>query len=198
MTRRTRTPLRQLLRRADGVSALEFALIAPAFVLTVVGIMEVSMIAFATSLLEGGLREAARFGITGLAGNNGTREQRIVDIINENGAGIVTVDPTNVTTRTYKNFTDIGDPEPFVDLDGSGDYTPGEPFTDVNCSGAWEADMGGLGAGDGGDVVIYEVNYDYPLMTGMLAPFLGQNGTFPLSASVAVRNEPFASGAPTC
>lgn len=196
MTRET--PLRRLLGQAEGVSLIEFAILAPAFLLTVVGIMELSMIAFATSVLEGGLREAARFGITGLDPSNGTREQRIVEIINENGAGLVVIGQEHISTRTYANFTDIGDPEPYVDLDGSGDYTAGEPFTDVNCSGFWEADMGGSGAGDGGDVVIYEVNYDYSLLTGMLRPFLGQDGKFPLSASVAVRNEPFDSGAPTC
>lgn len=198
MTLRPRYSFRRLLRDSEGVTAVEFAFIAPIFLLTVLGIMEVSMIAFATSLLEGGLREAARFGITGLAANNGSREQRIVEIINEHGAGIVTVSPVDVTTRTYANFTDIGDPEPYVDTNGDGSYSPGEPFTDVNCSGAWEEDMGQSGAGDGGDVVIYEVLYEHRLMTGVLLPIFGQGGKFPISASVAVRNEPFGSGTPTC
>ena len=48
-------------RRSDGVSAIEFAFVAPVLLLFIVGTMELGMILFADSLLEGGLREAARF-----------------------------------------------------------------------------------------------------------------------------------------
>ena len=37
----------------------------------------------------------------------------------------------------------------------------------------------------------YKVKYDWPLLTGLLTPLLGQNGYVTLSVSAAVRNEPF-------
>jgi hypothetical protein len=58
--------------------------------------------------------------------------------------------------------------------------------------------MGRAGLGAGGDVVIYQVNYDWPLLTGLLAPFIGTDGKVPLGASVAVRNEPYEGGAAGC
>jgi hypothetical protein len=195
-------PLRGLFARLwrgrEGASALEFAFVVPPLMLILIGIMELAMIGFATSVLEGGLREAARFGITGLQPGNGTREQHIVNIINEHGADLVTIDTNNIATLVYQDFGSIGDPEPYVDLDGSGAYDGGEPFTDVNCNGAWDEDMGRAGLGAGGDVVIYQVNYDWPLLTGLLAPFIGTDGKVPLGASVAVRNEPYEGGAAGC
>jgi hypothetical protein len=187
-------------RRSEGTAALEFAFVASTLVLLVVGTMEVSRIMFAISLLEGGLREAARFGITGQEQNQAARKQRIVDIILEHGAGVVKIDATNVQTQVYENFSAIGKPEDFVDtfIPLNNAYDVGEPYTDVNCNGQWDADQGRAGLGGGGEVVLYNVDYDLPLMTGLLAPLIGSAGTFRLGASVAVRNEPFFGGDPGC
>ena len=44
-------------------------------------------------------------------------------------------------------------------------------------------------------MVVYKVKYDWPLLTGLLTPLLGQNGYVTLSVSTAVRNEPFPAAA---
>ena len=58
--------------------------------------------------------------------------------------------------------------------------------------------LGSAGAGSGGDVVLYRVDYEWPLLVGMMAPVFGNDGKVPLSASVAVRNEPYSESTPTC
>ncbi len=190
--------LGRLRRRDDGSTILEFAFVAPVLFILLFGGMEVGMIFFADSLLEGGLREAARFGLTGAPPETGTREDHIIEVVNANGAGVVVIDQTNVETVVYPNFTSIGEPEPYTDENGNGVHDVGEPYTDINCNNQWDPDQGKAGLGHGGEVVLYSVNYELSLMTGLLAPFLGKDGKFPLAASVVVRNEPFNSGNPNC
>lgn len=190
--------LRRLERRRDGTAALEFAFVAPALLLLTIGTMEISMIFFGNALLEGGLRESARFGLTGAMPPSGTREDHVVEVVNAHGAGIVNVTAADVTTLVYPNFTSIGQAEPYTDEDGSMSYNNPEPFTDVNCNGSWDPDMGRAGLGSGGEVVVYTVNFDMPMMTGLLSGMMGVGGKIPLTASVTVRNEPFDSGFPGC
>jgi len=194
--------MRQTLCRfqhcTGGVAAVEFAFAAPILIMVVIGIMEVSMIFFASTLLEGGLREAARFGITGSEPTQGSREERIVEIVNGHGVGLITITAEDIDILVYSNFTSIGEPEPYADQNTNGEYDIGEPFTDINCNGDWDEDMGGAGAGSGGDVVLYRVDYEWPLLVGLLAPIFGNDGKVPLSASVAVRNEPYSESTPTC
>ena len=70
--------------------------------------MEVSRVGLAMSLLEGGLREASRFGITVLEPESGTREDEILALLNHHGAGLVTVDQSHINTLVYPNFGSIG------------------------------------------------------------------------------------------
>ena len=193
-----RHQLHHLRRQSDGSTVLEFAFVAPVLMVLLVGSMEVGMIFFASSLLEGGLREASRFGLTGAPPASGTRESHIADVVNQNGAGVIQVDDSNSTTLVYPNFTSIGEPEPYTDTNGNSVHDVGEPFTDINCNSQWDPDMGKSGLGHGGEVVQYTVNFDLKFMTGFLAPLLGANGKLPLSASVVVRNESFDEGDPGC
>ncbi len=190
--------LARLGRRSDGLAAVEFALIAPAMLLLAVGTLEVGMIFFGNTLLEGGLREAARYGLTGAPPPSGTREGYVVDVVNSNGAGVVKITDDDISTLVYPNFTSIGVPEPFDDINGNETYDGGEPFTDINCNGQWDEDMGRAGVGSGGEVVVYTVNYEMPMMTGFLDSMMGEDGKVSLTASVTVRNEPFDDGFPGC
>lgn len=186
---------RSLARKEDGGSILEFGLIVPAFVLLVIGVLELSVLYFANTALEGGLREAARFAVTGRV-QGVSREQAIIDIINRHGYGIVTVTASDITTEVYQDFADIDSHEPIVGDRGEiGTYEAGldDGYTDINCNGVWDADMAKGGVGGGNDVVIYRVNYRHQFMTNVLASMIGTDGKVPLSARVAVRNEPFGN-----
>ncbi len=193
-----RTLLERLLIQRSGTAALEFAFALPVVLMLVVGTIEFSILSFANAMLEGGLREAARFGITGLNPDDGSREDQIVAIVNEHAAGLFTISSGDIDTRVYSDFSDIGQPEPYTDIDGNDQYDDGEPFTDVNCNDQWDEDMAAAGAGGGNDVVIYTITYEHNTITGFLDPIIAPDGTVSMQASVAVRNEPFPGGSTVC
>ncbi len=184
--------VRKLQRCRSGATAVEFAFAMPILAMALVGLLELAMILFVTTLMEGGLREASRFGITGFIPAGITREQRIRDIISEHTIGLVDVAQADITTIIYPDFGDIGQPEPYTD-DGpaNGAYDIGETFVDINGNGQWDADMGTSGAGGPGDIVVYNIAYDLELLTDLLDALIGENGAIRLSASAAVQNEPF-------
>lgn len=183
-----------LARRAwpagtGGQALIEFAIIAPIFLALLCAIFEFSGIMFVQTLLEGAAREASRYGITGQDGGEISREDRIVQIVTDNSYGIVDVAELQMETLVYARFEDIGRPEPFTDQNGNGLYDAGEPYTDINGNGQWDADMGAAGLGGPGDIVVYRLRYDWPVMIPLFVPWLGQSVA--LRANIVVRNEPF-------
>jgi len=179
-------------RDRQGIAAIEFAIMAPVLILIITGIMEVAMVLTVSSLLEGGLRDAARFGITGSAPGGTTREDQIKKIIGDATIGLVDMTTATIDTLVYPSFGDIGQPEPFVDQNSNGTYDMGEPFTDINSNGVWDADMGAAGLGGPGEIVLYKIKYDLGLMTPLLSAIMGgADDKVTLRASIAVRNEPY-------
>lgn len=174
-----------------GQAMVEFALIAPILLGMLCGILEFSGVLFAQTLLEGGAREASRYGITGATEEGNAREETILTIIEENTFGVIDVDELDVETLVYETFSDVGQPEPFTDENGDGAYNTGEAFDDINGNGAWDEDMGVAGLGGPGDVVVYRLSYDWEIMIPLFQPFFGDEVA--LDASIAVRNEPFGS-----
>ena len=100
--------LKDLVPCQTGTAALEFAFALPVVLMLITGILEFAVFSFSNSLLEGGLREAARFGITGLNANDGSREQRIVEIVNEHAAGLFMITADDIETLVYQDFSQIG------------------------------------------------------------------------------------------
>lgn len=176
----------------QGVTALEFAFAAPVVIAAVAAAIELAMVMFVTSLAEGALREASRFGITGAISAGISREQKIADILLDHTIGLVEAAGLTVNYKVYPAFGDVGKPEPFTDAAPvNGQYDAGEAFNDINGNGEWDADMGAAGMGGPGDVVLYTVAFDWALLTPLFTAFAPENGKLRLSASVAVRNEPY-------
>lgn len=174
-----------------GQAMVEFALIAPILLGLLCGILEFSGILFAQTLLEGGAREASRYGITGSTVEGIGRDAKILQIVEDNTFGIIDTDELNVETLVYETFADVGQPEPFSDTNGNGAFDAGEDFDDINGNGIRDEDMGVAGLGGPGDIVVYRLSYDWEIMIPVFQPFFGDDIT--LDASIAVRNEPFGS-----
>ncbi len=186
--------LEALWRDREGATIIEFAIIVPVLLLFVIGILEVAMILLVSSLLEGSVREAARYGITGYVHEGNDRITTIRSIVRQHTIGLVDMDKVRIDTLTYQSFTAIGKPEPFTDTNGNGQRDAGEPFNDVNGNGKWDADMGAAGLGGPGDIVVYTITYDWSMLTGYMDHLLGSAGLIRLRASYAVRNEPWDIG----
>lgn len=183
--------LRRFTASVKGAMALEFAFGLPIAVFAVLALVELSMLILVNTLVEGGLREASRFGITGQVPNGVSREEVIKDLVGENTLGLVDMSKTAVTTKTYSSFAEVGRPEPFGDGNDNDVCDAGESYTDVNGNGAWDDDMGADGAGGPGDVVLYTISFEWDFLTPIPGQVFGQDGTIPMNASVVVRNEPW-------
>lgn len=182
----------RIFRCRRGVTALEFAFVASVIVAIAAGIFELAMVMFVSTLAEGGLREASRFSITGFVPSGTTREERIIQILEDHTIGLVDIDAATITFKVYPSFGDIGKPEPFTDTaPANGSYDAGEAYQDINGNGQWDADMGAAGLGGPGEVVLYTIEFDWALLTPLVSPFMGTDGKLRLTSSVAVRNEPF-------
>jgi Flp pilus assembly protein TadG len=181
--------IRRPLADDGGVTAMEFAFVGPVLVFGMVGILEVAMVIFIGSSIEAAVIEASRFGITGGANPGVSRQERVLQIVGDRTYGLVDMDEVTIDTLVYESFADIGQPEPFTDLNANAVWDEGEPFTDVNGNGTWDADMGTVGLGGPSDVVVYRVRYAWGIITPMMRAVLG--GERAMQSSVAVRNEPF-------
>ena len=96
--------LRRLCDREDGSPAIEFAFVAPILILMVIGTIEFGMIMFVTILMESGLRDAARYGITGNEFGGMNRMERIVQIINDRTMGLVDINQADIQILVYRVY----------------------------------------------------------------------------------------------
>ena len=184
--------LRELNRQRDGAVAVEFAFLCGFLITALVGILELGMIFLVSSLMEGGIRDATRYGTTGQGTSDTARAQKIVDIMNSDTLGFLNLTAANVTTKVYTSFGAIAPAEKYTDTNHNGKYDAGEPYVDANSNGHYDADPGVAGTGSAGQIVLYTVSYNWPLMFAALLPTLGNNGTITLTASHAIKNEPYA------
>ena len=184
---------KRFTRSTRGATALEFAFGAPIAIFSVIALIEMSMIIFVNTLVEGGLREASRFGITGSVPAGKTREEAIKEVLEQNTIGLIDLNAATITQKTYSSFAEVGQPEPFGDTNANEVCDNSETYTDVNGNDKWDDDMGAEGAGGPGDVVLYTISFEWNLITPMVDHIFGADGKVPMSASVAVRNEPWAA-----
>ncbi len=166
---------------------IEFALIVPTFILFVIGIIEVGMLLFTNVLVEGSLREASRFGITGQVVGGTSRETTIKQIVSNGTGGLVKAVDLSVNTFVFQSFSSVGTPEAWIDNNDNGTIEDDE-FDDTNGNGIWD---GKPGAGGAGDIVLYRVDYNHAFITGLMKTFGDTSGKLTMTASIAVRNEPF-------
>jgi Flp pilus assembly protein TadG len=183
----------RMMRCEDGITALEFAFIAPAFLLIIMGIIEFSLIMFTTTVMESATNTTSRLGKTGYDPSGVTRQQAIMNSITSRTAGLLDPAKISLSSTVYSDFNDVGQPEPCVSpATAPCPGVAGTNFVDVNGNGAWDSDMGQAGLGNAGDVVVYSVSYPWPIMSPLVVPILGS--TFTITVRTVVRNEPFSSG----
>ncbi|MCG8510449.1 MAG: pilus assembly protein, partial [Rhodospirillales bacterium] len=87
--------LRTLLADRSGSTMVEFTFAVIPLSVLMVGIMEFGMILFAGILMESGLRDASRFGITGFEEPGASRMERIVQIVSDHTLGLVDMSSAN-------------------------------------------------------------------------------------------------------
>lgn len=180
-----------IIQAEQGVSALEFAFVAPVLLLLLFGIIEFSLVMTAYNVMEGATSISARLGKTGFTSSGNTRAQTIINSITARAGSFIDPEQLTVTSKFYKQFDQIGDPEPYIDANSNGNYDTGETYTDVNGNAQWDSDMGSSGYGSANDVVVYTVTYPWTINTPIVNRLVGQNGTYNITTHAVVKNEPY-------
>lgn len=183
------SPALRLLRARDGAGAVEFALIAPVLLLSLLGLFDLGHNMYTTSMLQGAIQQAARNStIEGAAG----APDALDGIVTKAVHAIVPRSTLKFDRMAYSNFTDVSRPEDFTDIDLDGSCNNGEPFEDANANGQWDADRGKSGFGGARDAVLYTVTVTYsrPFPVARLIP--GQSNTITLKAATVLRNQPYS------
>ena len=178
-------------RAEGGVTAVEFAFVAPALLLLLMGIVEFSLIMLTYGVMESATTVSARLGSTGFTTSGISREQTILNAIDARAGTLIDTSKLTITSKFYGAFDQINDPEPFIDSNHNGQYDAGEAYTDVNGNGKWDSDMGTAGYGQGGDIVVYTVSYPWAIQTPIMSELIGTNGIFTITTHAVTKNEPF-------
>lgn len=181
------------LRKDDsGIAAVEFAFVAPIMILMICGFMEYAHVSSARTALEAGTMRAAR---AVAASDCPTERQALLTNIVKNAMKHVpSADggKVEIITKAYSGkFGDVGEGEPFNDVNGNGKWDTGEPYTDIVANGKYDSDMGENGSiGGVGQVVSYTARYKVVSLFGFISKQYNGSDTYQIEASTVTRNEP--------
>jgi Flp pilus assembly protein TadG len=163
--------VRRFVRREDGTSAVEFALIAAPFLALMFAIIETAIVFFSGQALETAVADSARLIMTGQAQSQGFSQSQFKDAVCAKIFGLFNCQSgVYVDVQKFSSFANVSMPSP-VDANGNFqnnfNYNPGGP----------------------GDIVVVRLFYQWPVYVALLHNMNG--GKRLLVATAAFRNEPY-------
>ena len=166
----------RFLRRKSGATALEFALVAPWFFMTIFGMLEIALVGFAQTNLDFAVDETARRIRTGQVQALGLGEAAIRDEVCANFRRLVAMDCNNlyIDVDRFADFNSTNNPVP---IDNGNFNATGIGYTPTVRN----------------EIVLVRGYYEWRFITPMFQPILGNlnNGHRLLVSSALFRNEPF-------
>lgn len=177
---------RGLRAASDGVTAVEFALVAPIFLMMMFGLYDLGQMVFGKIQLQGVVQDAARSSSLETA-NTAEADAKVLEGVRKVLPG-ATIESKR---QSYYDFTDIARPEKWDDTNKNGTCDNGETFVDENRTGTWEPDVGRDSNGGAGDVVLYTVTVTYKRVFPV--PFWGSGAERTMVATAVKKNQPFAA-----
>jgi Flp pilus assembly protein TadG len=150
------TLFKNLRRNSDGATLLEFAFVAPVFVLMLMGAMDVGYSMYIRTVASGTLERAAR---------NGSLEGANFSQVEENiRTAVFEILPTyarfeenvDVSVKNYTDFSRIAAAEKFTkDINSNGVADSGDCWIDEDNDGQFGVNQGQDGIGGADDAVYY-------------------------------------------
>lgn len=186
---------RPLLADQQGATIVEFALILPPMLLTLIGLFDMAHNMYTAQVLTGVVQQAARNStIEGAKINAPQQDTMVTKAVRQIAPGA----KVQVQRLAYRDFAAVGRPEQWTDLNKDGKCNNGEPFEDINGNKKWDKKPG-TGVGGAGEAVLYTVTITYNRLFPITAVLPGQSTTMKMSTSTVLRNQPYAIGqqAPT-
>jgi Flp pilus assembly protein TadG len=159
-------------RDRSGVTAIEFALVAPVLITVIFGTLESAMMFYVATSMEGEVQIAARQIRTGTVQGSEDPIATFRSLLCNNLETLTNCNSVVIDVRTMPDFGSIDLP-PLIDEDGNPENENFEP-------------------GDGGEVVLVRIAYRYTILTPFVGDLLGAtNGHRDLYAAAAFQNEPY-------
>jgi Flp pilus assembly protein TadG len=166
------------LRDAErGATAVEFALIAPAFIGLLIAIFETTLFLFAQANLQSAAVQSARLLMTGQVQNSGMTQSQFKSAVCPMVQTLFNCSNLVIIVQNYSSFANANTSAPqMYNAQGqlnSGTWNPGNP----------------------GDVMVVELAYPWSVVSGPLGFMLGNlpNGTALMMGVTAFRVEPYGS-----
>ncbi len=179
--------LRRLRRDSKAVTIVEFAMVAPVMLLLLLGLFDLGYRAYASSVLQGSLHDAARMATVG-----GFSMTQIDARVKTRLSSFAARSTVTTAAASYYEFSGVSQPEKIVgDTAPVNSYNPGDCFEDVNGNNSYDTDRGRGGTGNADDIVRYRVTIDFPRVFP-LGHLMGWPSTQSLTQETVLRNQPFA------
>lgn len=173
--RRLARGISRFARTRHGATAVEFALIGPPFLATLIAIFEVIIFLFAQMALQNAADQAARYFMTGQAENNNWSATTVVGKV----CPAVLFNCANlfIAVQTAASFSAANTSAPAM-------YSNGQALAQANYTYA---------SGAPGDVMVVQLVYAWPVVLGPLGFNIGNlpNSAIELMGVSAFRVEPY-------
>jgi Flp pilus assembly protein TadG len=164
-------------RTRQGATAVEFALVVPPFLATLIGIFQVTIFLFAQQVLQNAAIEAGRLFMTGQAQNSNMTQTQFASDICPMVQAIFTCSSLMVNVQNYSNFASANASQPTLTFNNQGQVT-----------NTWSYD-----SGTPGQVMVVQLIYQWPIVSGpfgYILPNIG-NGHVEMMGVTAFRVEPY-------
>ena len=162
----TDTRLRRVLKDNSGQAIVEFAIAAVLFFSLAFMVMDLGLMFYVKFTMQHAVREGTRYAVTGRTIDASTAQRAsVITLIQQKSNGLYDRNPTVLTFSTVNPQNQGVTPLP---------TGPGQP--------------GGNTVGAGGDIVLVQLTYSWPLLTPFLKPFF-PNGTYTFTVASTMRNE---------
>ncbi len=170
----------RIVKKEDGATAIEFALVAPILFLLIIGILEFGLILHISAVIENAINEGARFSITGssyeaLNPDSLDRATFIDEMIYTRlGPWLYEQGNVEIASKTYST----------INLVNLGDIDPENPDNPPHSYGG------------GNELVMYVVTYHWKILTPIMSQFMGDDdGQYEIRATVISKNENYCDDA---
>ena len=190
-----RSRLGLLWAEKKAATAVEMALLAPLFLMLLMGLFDYTWQYYAKAVLDGAVAQAGRASsleayIEDPSALDARVEAQVRNVYSNASVGF--------NRLAFDRYELIGKPEPFTDAKQgnqapNGVYDLGECFEDTNGNGVWDAISGMSGSGGADDVVLYTVTMRFDRVMPVWR-MLNQPQQVMLTATTTLRNQPYNAG----
>lgn len=174
-----------------GVTAIEFAIIAPVFCMLLMGGFDTAHSLYMRGALQGIMQKAGRD--SALEGSTGSTSQTALDTKVTNGVKAIANTATiTFTRRFYRSFSQAAaaQAESWTDTNSNGTCDAGEPYQDANLNSVWDRDGGNGGQGGAKDTTVYTAVVTYPRVWPLWR-YIGGSDQTKIIATTVLRNQPY-------